>query len=170
MQDFEFAALRQIPEWNRKGGLAAAESYAWHRQLIEEHGDRYDPRVRPRILKGKEMPAADYLDLQQRRREIIAEARMAFAAFDVLVLPAVSRIAPRIADLEASEAAYFEANTGILRNPSIFNFLDGCALSIPCHLPGDPPVGLMVAGLGGYGRGGVFVRDWLIETALAQRQ
>ncbi len=90
-------------------------------------------------------------------------------AFDVLVLPTVPRIAPRIADLEASEAAYFEANTALLRNPSIFNFLDGCALSIPCHLPGDPPVGLMVAGLGGWDAQ-VLRAGLAIEAALAARE
>jgi aspartyl-tRNA(Asn)/glutamyl-tRNA(Gln) amidotransferase subunit A len=167
LEDFEFDALRQIPEWNKKGGFAAPESYAWHRELIEEHGDRYDPRVRPRIMRGKEMLAADYIDLFRHRREIIADAERAFAPFDVLVLPTVSRIAPRIADLEASEAAYFEANTAILRNPSIFNFLDGCALSIPCHRPGEPPVGLMVAALGGQDSQ-VLRAGLAIEAALAR--
>ena len=167
MVDFEFAPLRQLPGWNQKGGFAAPESYAWHRALIEEHGDRYDPRVKPRIMRGKEMLAADYIDLQRHRREIIADAERAFAAFDVLVLPTVSRIAPKITDLEASEAAYFEANTAILRNPSIFNFLDGCALSIPCHLPGEPPVGLMVAALGGHDST-VLRAGLAIETALAK--
>jgi aspartyl-tRNA(Asn)/glutamyl-tRNA(Gln) amidotransferase subunit A len=166
MQDFDFPLLRKLPEWNQKGGFAAPESYAWHRQLIEEHGDRYDPRVRPRIMRGKEMSAADYVVLLRHRQEIIAAAEQAFAAFDVLVLPTVPRIAPRIADLEASEAAYFEANTALLRNPSIFNFLDGCALSIPCQLPCDPPVGLMVAGLGGWDAQ-VLRAGLAIETALA---
>ena len=54
---------------------------------------------------------------------------------------------PRIADLLASDAAYFEANAAMLRNPSVFNFLDGCAVSVPCHKPGEAPVGLMIAGL-----------------------
>jgi aspartyl-tRNA(Asn)/glutamyl-tRNA(Gln) amidotransferase subunit A len=166
MQDFDFPLFRKLPEWNGKGGFAAPESYAWHRSLIEEHGDRYDPRVRPRIMRGKEMSAADYIDLLHHRQEIISAAEQAFAAFDVVVLPTVPRIAPRIADLEASEAAYFEANTALLRNPSIFNFLDGCALSIPCHLPGEPPVGLMVAGLGGWDTQ-VLRAGLAIETALA---
>ena len=43
--------------------------------------------------------------------------------------------------------AYFAANAMILRNPSVINFLDGCALSVPCHAPGEAPVGLMIAGL-----------------------
>jgi aspartyl-tRNA(Asn)/glutamyl-tRNA(Gln) amidotransferase subunit A len=32
----------------------------------------------------------------------------------------------------------------MLRNPSVVNFLDGCALSLPCHAPGSWPVGLML--------------------------
>ena len=34
----------------------------------------------------------------------------------------------------------------MLRNPSIVNLFDGCALSVPCHDPGTSPVGLMIAG------------------------
>lgn len=40
-------------------------------------------------------------------------------------------------------------NIALLRNPIIVNLIDGCALSIPCHRPGDAPVGLMVAGATG---------------------
>jgi len=34
----------------------------------------------------------------------------------------------------------------MLRNPSAFNFLDACALSLPCHPRGEAPVGLMLVG------------------------
>jgi aspartyl-tRNA(Asn)/glutamyl-tRNA(Gln) amidotransferase subunit A len=34
----------------------------------------------------------------------------------------------------------------LLRNPSVANFLDRCAISITCHRPGDPPVGFMLMG------------------------
>jgi aspartyl-tRNA(Asn)/glutamyl-tRNA(Gln) amidotransferase subunit A len=40
--------------------------------------------------------------------------------------------------------AFFAANALLLRNPSLVNMLDGCALSLPCHAPGEMPVGLMV--------------------------
>jgi aspartyl-tRNA(Asn)/glutamyl-tRNA(Gln) amidotransferase subunit A len=39
---------------------------------------------------------------------------------------------------------YFRINGLMLRNPGIFNFLDGCAISIPNHQPGNPPTGLML--------------------------
>jgi aspartyl-tRNA(Asn)/glutamyl-tRNA(Gln) amidotransferase subunit A len=36
-----------------------------------------------------------------------------------------------------------------LRNPTVANFLDGCAISLPCHEPGTAPVGLMLMGAAG---------------------
>jgi aspartyl-tRNA(Asn)/glutamyl-tRNA(Gln) amidotransferase subunit A len=38
-------------------------------------------------------------------------------------------------------------NVRMLRNTCIVNQFDGCALSIPCQQAGDPPAGLMLAGL-----------------------
>ena len=32
----------------------------------------------------------------------------------------------------------------LLRNPAVVNYLDGCALSLPCQAPDELPVGLMV--------------------------
>ncbi len=147
VEDVTFPSLDQIPAANQKGGFAAAESYAWHSSLLEKDASRYDRRVISRILRGKEITTADYSDLLQTRRQIIEDATRTFAGFDAILMPAVPRIAPRIADLEADDGAYFEANAAMLRNPSVVNFLDGCALSIPCHIPGEAPVGLMVAGL-----------------------
>jgi aspartyl-tRNA(Asn)/glutamyl-tRNA(Gln) amidotransferase subunit A len=37
----------------------------------------------------------------------------------------------------------------MLRNPALVNFLDGCAVSLPCHAPGTAPVGLSVVGARG---------------------
>ncbi len=146
LKEIHFAALDEIPKCNAKGGFAAFESYAWHRQMIDQQSERYDPRVLSRILRGKDMSSAEYLDLAKARRRIIFDAERAFTDSDVWLMPTVPRIAPLIAELVSSDAAYVDANAAMLRNPSIFNFLDGCALSIPCHLPGEAPVGLMVAG------------------------
>jgi aspartyl-tRNA(Asn)/glutamyl-tRNA(Gln) amidotransferase subunit A len=58
-----------------KGGFAAAESYAWHRYLIVAKGDVYDPRVASRILRGESQSAADYIDLVNARKSLVARAR-----------------------------------------------------------------------------------------------
>ncbi len=145
----EFAALAGI---NAKGGFTAAEAWAWHRDLIARAGGRYDPRVVSRILRGKDMSAADYLDLLDAREAWVAAVDRRIAGYDALVLPTVPIVAPPVADLAASDEAYYAANGLILRNPTLINFLDGCALSVPCHAPGSAPVGLMIAGSNGADR------------------
>jgi aspartyl-tRNA(Asn)/glutamyl-tRNA(Gln) amidotransferase subunit A len=147
LTDVRFSGLDSIAECNRNGGIAAAEAFAWHRHLLERDSSQYDPRVLSRLLRGKNMTAADYLDMLRLRRQVIREAANAFRDFDAILLPTVPRTAPPIAELEASDTAYYETNAAMLRNPSIFNFIDGCALSIPCHMPGQAPAGLMIAGL-----------------------
>jgi len=138
-----FASLASI---NANGGFAAAEAWAWHRDLIARAADRYDPRVVSRILRGKDMSAADYLDVLHARTYWIAEVEASMAGYDAFIMPTVTIVAPALAELVASDEAYFRANGLILRNPTLINFLDGCALSIPCHEAGSAPVGLMVAG------------------------
>jgi aspartyl-tRNA(Asn)/glutamyl-tRNA(Gln) amidotransferase subunit A len=145
----EFAGLAAI---NAKGGFTASEAWAWHRDLIERAGDRYDPRVVSRIRRGKDMSAADYLDLLAARRAWRAAVEARIAGYDALLLPTVPVIAPAIADLVASNELYYATNGLILRNPTFINFLDGTALSVPCHAPGNAPVGLMIAGPAGADR------------------
>jgi aspartyl-tRNA(Asn)/glutamyl-tRNA(Gln) amidotransferase subunit A len=149
LKEIRFSALDEIPGCYTNGGIQAFEAYEWHRKLIAQHSELYDPRVLVRILRGKDIPQEMYLDLLKTRRRIISEAGRAFAESDVWLVPTVPEIAPLISELESNDAAYFQANAAMLRNTSIFNFLDGCALSIPCHLPGEAPVGLMVAASSG---------------------
>ncbi len=138
----EFAELAQL---NARGTLTGAEAWAWHRPLLAERGDAYDPRVGSRLRAGSAMGAADYIDLRAARRRWIAAVEARLAPFDALLMPTVPRVAPDIAATGASDAAYFEANGLMLRNPSLINFLDGCALSLPCQRPGEAPVGLSLA-------------------------
>jgi len=145
----EFAELAAI---NAKGGFTAAEAWAWHRDLIERAGDKYDPRVVSRIRRGKDISAADYLELLAAREAWKAGVEARIEGYDALLLPTVPVVAPAIADLSASDDVYYATNGLILRNPTLINFLDGAALSVPCHAPGEAPVGLMIAGPAGSDR------------------
>ena len=92
------------------------------------------------------MDCADYIELHAERSRWMAAVEARLRHYDALLLPTVPVIAPTIESLQASDDAYFAANGLILRNPTLINFLNGCALSLPCHAPGEAPVGLMVAG------------------------
>ena len=136
---------------NTKGGFAAAESYAWHRYLIASRGNVYDPRVAMRIRRGEAVSAADYIDLLEMRKSLIARSTVRLAPYDALVLPTTANTPPRIADL-ADDKAFTAANLLALRNCTLINMIDGCAISLPCHREGEVPVGLMLAAAGGLDR------------------
>src|SRR6202046_4616571 len=136
---------------NAKGGFAASESFAWHRYLLTSKGDVYDPRVSSRILRGESLSAADYIDLLNARRSLIARAAVRLAPYDALVMPTSAITPPRIADL-ADDKAFSKANLLSLRNCTLINMIDGCAISLPAHREGEAPVGLMLAASGGSDR------------------
>jgi aspartyl-tRNA(Asn)/glutamyl-tRNA(Gln) amidotransferase subunit A len=140
-----FAAFDAIAAANATGGYAATEAYAWHRALLAAKGAGYDPRIRVRIMRGEGVSAADYLALGPERARIVAMFDASTRDFDCVMMPTVPIVAPRIADLD-DEREYNRVNLLVLRNTALGNFLDRCAISIPCHRAGDAPVGLMLMG------------------------
>lgn len=142
----EFEMVGRI---NASGGFPAPEALAWHRDLLEEHGEAYDQRVRARILRAREQTAADYIDMLHLRRAYIEATNRAISAYDVLAMPTVPMVAPAIGALEADNDLFVKTNLTLLRNPALINMLDGCAISLPVHAEGEAPVGLMLAAAGG---------------------
>ena len=146
LSDVTLPELSELPDINRNGGLSAAESYAHHRARLASDGSRYDPRVSTRILRGSKQDAADYIELCNIRMHFMERVARRIRKFDAVLMPTTPITAPALADL-ASDDAYVRINGLVLRNPSIVNFIDGCAISIPCHVPGTAPVGLSLFGL-----------------------
>ena len=145
--EIELDELLELSAINATGGLSAAESYAWHRQLIASKQALYDPRVALRILKGASMSAADYIDLLAARQNWISRMIDRLSGFDAVLSPTVPMVAPPIAEL-IDDVNFFRINGLMLRNPAVVNMLDGCALSLPCFAPSSSPnqlpVGLML--------------------------
>ncbi|RZL63951.1 MAG: amidase [Variovorax sp.] len=147
IEEIDLPELAELATINATGGFSAAEAYAWHRLLLERSGAGYDPRVAQRILKGAAMKAHEYIDLVNARRDWITRVERRLAPFDGLLSPTVPIVAPPIASVAPGaerDDEFFRVNALLLRNPSIVNMLDGCALSLPCHAPGELPVGLMI--------------------------
>lgn len=149
--EIDLPAMRQQPAY----GFSAPESYAWHRELLQRAGERYDPRVRKRIEAGATLRAWEYIDLLRSRQQWIADMQACMTPYDALLSPTVPITAPLLASVAPAEgqdaamdaardAEFFRVNALLLRNTSAVNLLDGCALSLPCHTAGELPVGLMV--------------------------
>jgi aspartyl-tRNA(Asn)/glutamyl-tRNA(Gln) amidotransferase subunit A len=145
--EIDLAEIRDLGPIQAGGGFPAAESYAWHRKLLDKDGGRYDPRVRFRVEKGAAMKAWEYLDLFVARRDWIARVEQALGGFDAVLSPTVPMVAPAIATVapgKERDEEFMRVNALLLRNTSVVNVLDGCAISIPCHAEGELPVGLML--------------------------
>ena len=145
--DLALPELLEIAQINAPGGFSAVEAWATHRQAMQTQRHRFDPRVAARIAPGEGVSAADYILMQQRRRDWILRMQRRLAGFDAMILPTVPIVAPPIAGLVASDEAFFKANGLLLRNTFAINFMDGCAFTLPCHSQGlgELPVGLMLA-------------------------
>jgi aspartyl-tRNA(Asn)/glutamyl-tRNA(Gln) amidotransferase subunit A len=75
---------------------------------------------------------------------LIGRVAAVTSGFDALLMPAVAITAPSIAAFEKDED-YRRLNALLLRNTSVINFLDRCAITVPIPTVG-PPVGLMIVG------------------------
>lgn len=137
--------MRMLADAREINRFSPIESYAWHQSLLAAAEMRYDHRVAQRIRLGAGGTADDLRQLRAARSEWTTQVERALRGFDAMLMPTVPILAPRTEALLASDDAFFEANRLLLRNPSLINLLDGCALSLPCHREGELPVGLSVA-------------------------
>lgn len=150
----------EIPDAMPHGGILGAEAFAHHRTQMDEKKDLYDQRVWWRIRRGENLLAADLIDCHRKRRDIMARASEMAMPFDALLTPTCAVVPPAIEPLDNDEDAYGKANILMLRNTTVGNFIDICALSLPCHAPGTGPVGLMVMAAHRHD-------EWLVRIGLA---
>jgi len=145
LEEVSVATLEELPELNRDGGFSSMEAFALHRETLARAGERYDPRVRMRLSLGEGATVVQYLALVDARARMIATANAVSCDFDALLMPTCPIIAPTMASVE-EQAEWDRVGRLLLRNNLVGNFLDRCAITIPCHLPGEAPVGLMLMG------------------------
>jgi aspartyl-tRNA(Asn)/glutamyl-tRNA(Gln) amidotransferase subunit A len=150
VEEIPFAALGDIAALSMPGGFSPIESYAEHHARLARGAHQIDHRVVARMMLGQGISAQDYLGLHNSRRAWIAGAQQTLQSFDAMLCPTVPMVAPLTEPLLEDDEAFFKVNRLLLRNPSAINYMDGCAWSLPCHDPGELPVGLMVSGLAGH--------------------
>jgi aspartyl-tRNA(Asn)/glutamyl-tRNA(Gln) amidotransferase subunit A len=149
--DVPMSEFAQAAAFN-PGALVSTEAYWWHRRWMKDGASKYDPRVIVRIRDGETVTAATYIDLLKLREQFIRTISAATAGYDAMLMPTTPETAPTIAEAGKDDETYTRVNLRMLRNTVVVNLFDGCALSIPCHVPGTAPVGLMIAGAQGTDR------------------
>jgi aspartyl-tRNA(Asn)/glutamyl-tRNA(Gln) amidotransferase subunit A len=144
-------AIALFPEMiavNAKGGFAPPEAYAIHRDRLVRRGADVDQNIRARIERGGGMTAADYIEMSQQRLRLIRAMDARLAGLDALILPTTPIVAPKIAEVATPET-FAPRNMLLLRNTSMVNFFDLCAVSLPLPRGQGLAAGLMVVARNG---------------------
>jgi aspartyl-tRNA(Asn)/glutamyl-tRNA(Gln) amidotransferase subunit A len=145
IEHIDLPELNELNTINARGTFAASEAYAWHRNLIERRGKDYDRLVYPRIMRGREMGAADYIELLQARADLQKRVSAITSNYDAVVMPTCAIAAPTLDEVSTPDG-FTRKNMLLLRNTTVGNFLDRCSISLPCHASGELPVGFMLMG------------------------
>ena len=145
VEPLDLPQLNELSTINAKGGFAASEAYAWHQRLIARRGKDYDQLIYPRIMRGKDMTAADYIDLVEARADLQRRVSAVTSNYDAVVMPTCAIVAPTLEEVSTPEG-FTRKNLLLLRNTTVGNFLDRCGISLPCHAAGELPVGFMLMG------------------------
>jgi aspartyl-tRNA(Asn)/glutamyl-tRNA(Gln) amidotransferase subunit A len=144
--------LARLPFIESRGGVVLPEAWAIHRDLIARAGQGYDPMVAWRVRMGERIPSGITAMVRDERALLARSFARSAAPFDALLMSTVPMPAPAIAPLEADPRLYNATDQALLRHTSVINAADGCALTLPCHLPDEAPAGLMLAAGGGADR------------------
>lgn len=123
----------------KSGSIMSAESYAELRDIVENPDCRIAPEIVNRILRGKQISSADYLDLLKDKHRMTVVFEDQFYGFDALIAPATPFAAPRLEEID-------EGQTPLSTFGRFVNMLDMCAISIPIGLTARSlPIGLQIA-------------------------
>jgi aspartyl-tRNA(Asn)/glutamyl-tRNA(Gln) amidotransferase subunit A len=147
--EIALSPIAELSTIQARGGFSSPELQSWMipAGLWPERKNEIDPRVAQRIAMADTMSAADYVRLQLARKQWIVQMAAALRGFDGVLSPTVPLLAAPIADVAPGaerDAEFFRVNTLMLRNTSVVNLLDGCAISLPNQSEGHLPTGLML--------------------------
>ncbi len=126
-----------------RASILVAEVYSIHRERLAQRGNDIDQIVRGRIEKGRDISSADYINVVRERARLIRAMDARLADLDALVMPTTATVAPRIDEVNDPKV-FMGRNALLLRNTTIVNFFDLCAISLPTPRESGLPCGLML--------------------------
>lgn len=141
---------RRVPEIEETGAdadrllLSPVEACHVNAHYLDRQFEALDPVVRTRMISGRQMTAPAYVAalrrMAERRRRLLDTLR----DVDALLAPTVPVPAGPVADM-ATLDSYQRLAPTYSRNTSLANFLNLCAVSVPCGFSAEGlPIGLMV--------------------------
>jgi aspartyl-tRNA(Asn)/glutamyl-tRNA(Gln) amidotransferase subunit A len=125
--------------------IGTVEAFATFDQLLRQRHEWIDARVVRRLAAAEAATGAELARLHFRRRDIIRSFCRAFQDYHAILAPTVPILPPFLDDLlEADEETFDRANSMVVRNTRVANYLGCPAVTVPLPFRGTPaPVGFM---------------------------
>ncbi len=123
--------------------IVAVEAHRLYAGDLDRLGEVGDPRVLSRIRFAETLSTAQIAEAYAERAQIIQHFEAVMEGHDALLAPTIPMMPPRIAEVEAD---FDRLNAAMLRNTSLVNLVDGCAVSLPSFWGGKPWSLLMIVG------------------------
>lgn len=125
--------------------MIAAEGCVVNAKLLDRHLDALDPIVATRLAPGRTLSACDYFALLRQWADLRQRVRRTLRDVEAVLVPTTQIPARPVAAIDKSLEVYTEHNLRYLRNTSLGNVLNLCAVSLPCGFTGEGlPIGLMI--------------------------
>jgi aspartyl-tRNA(Asn)/glutamyl-tRNA(Gln) amidotransferase subunit A len=147
VSSIEFPEAAQALQLNPGGVFIASEGYTLNKKWLEEKFDQLDPVVAQRMIKGKDITAADYLGNMLASKRLRAKVYNVLKDIDALLVPTTCVPAKPVAEVDTDIDTYLNHNAMYLRNTNIGNTLNLCGLSLPCGFTkAGLPIGVLIYG------------------------
>jgi aspartyl-tRNA(Asn)/glutamyl-tRNA(Gln) amidotransferase subunit A len=147
VSSIEFPEAAQAKQLNPGGVFIASEGYTLNKKWLEENFDQLDPVVAQRMIMGKDITAATYLENTLASKRLRAKVYNVLKDIDALLVPTTCVPAKPVSEVDADMETYLNHNAVYLRNTNIGNILNLCGLSVPCGFTAEGmPIGLLIYG------------------------
>jgi aspartyl-tRNA(Asn)/glutamyl-tRNA(Gln) amidotransferase subunit A len=146
IERIDMPELAELAQMARTRFPSMVEGFSIHRERLAHAAADMDPRIVGRMKAGGAIPGYEYYEGLQFLKDVRGRAARVTARYDALAFPTIAVTAPEIARFTETEEGRNDFFVIVIRNASIANLLERCALSVPCHETGAAPVGLTLMG------------------------
>ena len=128
-------------------GIVSSEAHKVYRDSLQRLESIGDPQVLRRMRASESLSEQDISDAHTTRETSVTLFGQALRDVDVMLAPTVAIETPTLAEAEQN---FDVVNPSLLRNTTMINLVDGCAMSMPVPVDGEnSPAALMVAAANG---------------------
>ena len=128
-------------------GIVSSEAHKVYRDSLQRLESIGDPQVLRRMRASESLSEQDISDSHTTREASVTLFEQALRDVDVMLAPTIAIETPTLAEAEQN---FDVVNPSLLRNTTMINLVDGCAMSMPVPIDGEnSPAALMVAAANG---------------------